>query len=106
MQKSPPDIGSLSIKPKGEGRNTESGTVDGPANAGWWNGLLDAVRRTPPNRDRYVDFLRLVAILAVVTGHWLMPAQRHKEQAKPVMRSCWGAACSTSKPPLPFWSVN
>ena len=26
--------------------------------------------RTPPERDRYVDFLRGVSILAVVAGHW------------------------------------
>ncbi len=31
--------------------------------------LADA---TPPTRDRYVDFLRAVAILAVVCGHWLI----------------------------------
>lgn len=27
---------------------------------------------TPPERDRYVDFLRALAILAVVCGHWLI----------------------------------
>jgi peptidoglycan/LPS O-acetylase OafA/YrhL len=27
---------------------------------------------TPPDRDRYVDFLRAVAIAAVVVGHWLV----------------------------------
>lgn len=27
---------------------------------------------TPPTRDRYVDFLRALAILAVVCGHWLI----------------------------------
>ncbi len=27
---------------------------------------------TPPSRDRYVDFLRAVSILAVVTGHWVI----------------------------------
>ena len=36
-----------------------------------WQKLLDTARRTPPERDRYVDFLRLLAILFVVTGHWL-----------------------------------
>ena len=29
---------------------------------------------TPPHRNRYADFLRAVAILAVVFGHWLMAA--------------------------------
>ena len=28
--------------------------------------------RTPPERNRYVDFLRAVSICAVVFGHWLM----------------------------------
>ena len=28
--------------------------------------------QTPPTRDRYVDFLRALAILAVVCGHWLI----------------------------------
>ena len=39
---------------------------------------LTAARRmaaaTPPSRNRYADFLRAVAILAVVFGHWLMAA--------------------------------
>ncbi|NND03047.1 MAG: acyltransferase, partial [Acidimicrobiia bacterium] len=29
---------------------------------------------TPENRNRYADFLRALAILAVVVGHWLMAA--------------------------------
>ena len=28
--------------------------------------------RTPSTRDRYVDFLRAISILAVVVGHWLI----------------------------------
>ncbi len=28
--------------------------------------------QTPPERNRYVDFLRAVSILVVVTGHWLI----------------------------------
>jgi fucose 4-O-acetylase-like acetyltransferase len=36
-----------------------------------WQKLLDMAHRTPPERDRYVDFLRLLAILFVVVGHWL-----------------------------------
>jgi fucose 4-O-acetylase-like acetyltransferase len=39
-------------------------------------GLRETVRTlvdaTPPTRDRYVDFLRALAILAVVCGHWLV----------------------------------
>jgi fucose 4-O-acetylase-like acetyltransferase len=30
--------------------------------------------KTPANRNRYVDFLRAISILAVVTGHWLIVA--------------------------------
>ncbi len=30
--------------------------------------------KTPPNRNRYADFLRAFAILIVVFGHWLMAA--------------------------------
>lgn len=37
--------------------------------AGTVRTLVDA---TPPSRDRYVDFLRALAILAVVCGHWLV----------------------------------
>jgi peptidoglycan/LPS O-acetylase OafA/YrhL len=31
-------------------------------------------RRTPPERNRYVDFLRALSITAVVVGHWLIAA--------------------------------
>ena len=34
------------------------------------NDLERMVERTPATRDRYVDFLRAVSILAVVLGHW------------------------------------
>ncbi len=33
--------------------------------------LAELARRTPENRDRYVDFLRAFSISAVVIGHWL-----------------------------------
>ena len=32
----------------------------------------EAVRATPATRDRYVDFLRALSIMAVVVGHWLI----------------------------------
>ncbi|MEX1207469.1 MAG: acyltransferase family protein [Acidimicrobiia bacterium] len=35
-------------------------------------GLLALAAATPPDRDRYVDFLRAFSILAVVAGHWLI----------------------------------
>jgi len=34
----------------------------------------ELARRTPPERNRYADFLRAVAILVVVFGHWLSAA--------------------------------
>ena len=39
-----------------------------------WSELKAVARQTPASRNRYVDFLRIVAIAAVVFGHWLMPA--------------------------------
>ncbi|MBB0242821.1 acyltransferase family protein [Streptomyces alkaliphilus] len=35
-------------------------------------GLREAAERTPPQRERYVDLLRAVAITMVVLGHWLV----------------------------------
>ena len=46
--------------------------------AGWvpardvLGGVQALVDATPASRDRYVDFLRAAAILAVVCGHWLV----------------------------------
>ncbi|MEM7365613.1 MAG: acyltransferase [Pseudomonadota bacterium] len=37
--------------------------------------------QTPPERDRYVDFLRAVSILMVVTGHWLVAGFFYSEGA-------------------------
>jgi peptidoglycan/LPS O-acetylase OafA/YrhL len=34
--------------------------------------LDELAARTPPDRDRYVDFLRGLSILVVVIGHWLV----------------------------------
>ncbi len=36
--------------------------------------------RTPPERNRYVDFLRAISICAVVFGHWLMATAYRTEQ--------------------------
>jgi hypothetical protein len=36
-----------------------------------WDQALDLARRTPAERNRYVDFLRAASILVVVCGHWL-----------------------------------
>ncbi|QUL38435.1 acyltransferase [Erythrobacter sp. JK5] len=37
-----------------------------------WNKARELAEMTPPERNRWVDFLRAVSILAVVFGHWLM----------------------------------
>lgn len=40
---------------------------------GWAARLVDRVAaETPPDRDRYLDFLRVAAILMVVLGHWVV----------------------------------
>ena len=35
-----------------------------------WSVASDMAAKTPPDRNRYVDFLRAVSILVVVVGHW------------------------------------
>lgn len=37
-----------------------------------WNKARELAQQTPAVRNRWVDFLRAVSILAVVFGHWLM----------------------------------
>ncbi|MBV7260389.1 acyltransferase family protein [Erythrobacter crassostreae] len=37
-----------------------------------WSKARDLAQMAPPERNRWVDFLRAVSILAVVFGHWLM----------------------------------
>ena len=37
-----------------------------------WNKALEISSQTPPERERYVDFLRALSILMVVIGHWLI----------------------------------
>ena len=39
-----------------------------------WSQARDLAAQTPDDRNRYVDFLRAVSILAVITGHWLTAA--------------------------------
>jgi hypothetical protein len=41
---------------------------------GMWSRALWFADRTPEARNRYVDFLRALSILAVVLGHWLISA--------------------------------
>ncbi len=37
-----------------------------------WNQAKTLAQQTPAERNRYVDFLRSVSILVVITGHWLI----------------------------------
>lgn len=39
-----------------------------------WSRARDMAQKAPPERNRYVDFLRALSILAVVVGHWLVAA--------------------------------
>lgn len=39
-----------------------------------WSRSKELAAQTPAERNRYVDFLRAVSILMVVTGHWLIVA--------------------------------
>ena len=39
---------------------------------GIWSTASNLAAKTPPERNRYVDFLRAASILVVVTGHWLI----------------------------------
>ena len=39
-----------------------------------WSSTKELAAQTPPERNRYVDFLRAVSILMVITGHWLIVA--------------------------------
>ena len=37
-----------------------------------WTTAKEMAAQTPPNRNRYVDFLRAISISVVVIGHWLI----------------------------------
>ncbi|MGQ0430542.1 MAG: acyltransferase family protein [Gammaproteobacteria bacterium] len=39
-----------------------------------WSQAMTIAMQTPGDRNRYVDFLRAVSILVVITGHWLIAA--------------------------------
>jgi len=41
----------------------------------------EMAQQAPPERNRYVDFLRALSILAVVVGHWLVAAPYMKDGA-------------------------
>lgn len=42
--------------------------------ASLWAKASEVAAKAPPERNRYVDFLRALSILAVVVGHWLVAA--------------------------------
>jgi peptidoglycan/LPS O-acetylase OafA/YrhL len=44
-----------------------------------WSQAKEMAAQTPDERNRYVDFLRAVSILMVVTGHWLIVALYYKD---------------------------
>ncbi|MFM5886578.1 MAG: acyltransferase family protein [Novosphingobium sp.] len=51
------------------------------AKRGLWARAAQIAQQTPPSRNRYVDFLRALSILAVVVGHWLVAAPYIKDGA-------------------------
>jgi len=44
-----------------------------------WTQVLEMAENTPDDRNRYVDFLRAVSILMVVSGHWLIVALYYQD---------------------------
>ena len=44
-----------------------------------WAQAKELAVATPAERNRYVDFLRAVSILTVVTGHWLIVALHYQD---------------------------
>lgn len=52
---------------------------------GMWNKARELAAMAPPERNRWVDFLRAVSIMAVVVGHWLM-AGLYVDQAGELQR--------------------
>lgn len=46
-----------------------------------WSRAREMAVATPPERNRYVDFLRAFSILAVVVGHWLVSAPYMRDGA-------------------------
>lgn len=48
---------------------------------GIWSTASSLAAKTPEDRNRYVDFLRAVSILFVITGHWLIATAVYDEGA-------------------------
>lgn len=51
----------------------ESTTAPAPRR-GLWSRAAELAEQTPDSRNRAVDFLRALSILAVISGHWLLAA--------------------------------
>ncbi len=41
---------------------------------GIWSQAKELAKQTPPERNRYIDFVRALSIVVVITGHWLVAA--------------------------------
>ena len=46
-----------------------------------WTRALKFAAQTPPERNRYVDFLRAISILVVIFGHWLITTAYYTDNA-------------------------
>ena len=47
-----------------------------------WTQAARLAAQTPPERNRYVDFLRAASICVVIIGHWLVVALYTAETGK------------------------
>lgn len=54
--------------------NSDDATAAKPAKSTLWSKARAMAEMAPPERNRYVDFLRAFSIMAVVIGHWLVAA--------------------------------
>jgi peptidoglycan/LPS O-acetylase OafA/YrhL len=56
-----------------------------------WASARELAGRTPPERNRYVDFLRALSITAVIVGHWTIAAP-HVDGGRPSLGHMLGIA--------------
>ncbi len=89
---------------------------------GIWSQASSLAAQTPEERNRYVDFLRSVSILMVITGHWLIAtaiyvdgnlAQGHLLQSEPrrsglpgYFRSCRSSLSSAATQTRSRWKAH
>jgi peptidoglycan/LPS O-acetylase OafA/YrhL len=55
--------------------------INAQGKASLWGRAAAMAAQAPPERNRYVDFLRALSILAVVVGHWLVAAPYMRDGA-------------------------